>query len=190
MLKVCSVGNNFLFGDNMTLFQCPECAKDVSSKSMFCPHCGLPLPKLKDNLSSTLNSVSSKLSSLHSSEPVNIDDVLEYVDFNKKPRSSYRMNGLGTTFGGYMRLPGYSTIGFIKKYFSIFWIPLIPLGTYLVKDWDGSSGSFIGSIEPQDANQFVEQWKQRTALGFGAILRGATILGIILGISAIVSLMR
>lgn len=177
-------------GDDVTLFQCPECTKDISSKSAFCPHCGLPLPKLKENVSSTLNSVSSKLSSLHSSESVRIDDVLKYVDFNKKPRSSYRINGSGTTFGGYMRLPGYSNIGFIKKYFSLLWIPLIPLGTYLVKNWDGSSGSFVGGIDPQDADQFVEQWKQRTAVGFGAIIRGATILAIIFGVSAIVSLMR
>jgi len=175
----------------MTLFQCPECSKDISSKAAFCPNCGLPLPKLGENVSSTLNSASSKISSvIQPPDPVNIDDVLKYVDLNNSTSSCYRINGIGTTFGGYMRLPGYSNAGFIKKYFSIFWIPLIPLGTYLVKDWDGSSGSFVGGIAPQDADKFINQWKQRTAVGFGAIGTATTIIAVIVGVSLLFSLFR
>ena len=160
------------------------------------------MPKLGKKVASSIDTASSKVSSginavstkidsaIHKTECIDIDDLLQYVDKSKTTGNCRRVNGTGTTFGGHMKLPGFSNLGFIKKYFSIVWIPLFPLGTYLVQDWNGYSGSFIGKIASEDADKFIDQNKQRTAVALGAVATAAKAIALIIGVSLLISSLR
>ena len=179
----------------MALFTCPECNKSISDKAKMCPNCGFPVNRI-----GLLNRMSEKSSKLvnavvkpfdNPNVTVNIDDVLQYTSTMSEHFSpGRRINGIGTTVGGHVLLPGYSDIGFIKKYFSILWIPIIPLGTYLVQDWDGFSGKFIGKIDPKNAARFVNRNRQNTTLGLGALGTLALVVTLMFIVSFLISFIR
>jgi hypothetical protein len=136
----------------MALIKCDECNREISDRAVSCPGCGAPV--IRSN--SPVNPAKSPR--------ISVEDVLKFVNVQSTPGSVRTANGIGITFGGYVAVPGHSKLGFVKKYFCILYIPIIPLGTYLVKDWDGSGGNFIGEISAQDAERFVSRGKQAVAL--------------------------
>ena len=179
----------------MSLIFCPECKKEISDKAKFCPNCGYPMrttsSEFIEKASSIANSASSSLKEPFQNPSVSdFDEVLQYVDVENKTGNGYRINGTGTTFGGFIRLPGYSRFGFIKKYVSIFWIPLIPLGTFLVQDWDGYQGQFIGRISAEHAGLFVNRKRQSLALGLGAIGSFSIVVLALLLVGGLMTLFR
>jgi hypothetical protein len=79
------------------------------------------------------------------------------------------VNGIGTSIGGYVGIPGIHGLGIVRKYFCILFIPLIPLDLYLVKDWHGTGGVFLGQISSEKAAKYVNMGKQALATGIGGI---------------------
>lgn len=145
----------------MALILCEECKREISDRAISCPGCGAPVASNK----LPPNPPKQKIA------PVSIEEVFKYVNRQSIPGNVKTVNGIGFGFGGYVNIPGYSNIGFIKKFFCFLFIPIIPLGTYLVKDWDGSGGKFIGEITAEDAGRFVSVGKQAAFLMFGGLIK-------------------
>ena len=145
----------------MALIFCEECKREISDKAISCPGCGAPvtLKKPEPNLQQ------------QPSKQISIEDVLKYVNRQSIPGNVKTVNGIGVGFGGYVNIPGYGNVGFVKKHVCFLFIPIIPLGTYVVKDWDGSGGKFIGEISAEDAGKFVSLGKQAFYLLLSALMK-------------------
>jgi hypothetical protein len=145
----------------MALICCEECNREISDKAISCPGCGAPIARRKP-LSPPAKSPPT---------PTPIEDVLKHVNRQSTPGYVKTANGIGTTFGGYVAIPGHSNLGFVKYYFCILYIPIYPVGTYLVTDWDGNGGRFIGEISPENARRFVSTSKQAAALMLSTVMK-------------------
>jgi hypothetical protein len=145
----------------MALIRCEECNREISDKAVSCPGCGAPIAQRKP----------SSLPTKPPPAPIPVEDVLKYVNRKSTPSFVKTANGIGTTFGGYVTIPGHSKLGFVKYYFCILYIPIFPMGTYLVTDWDGSGGRFIGEIAPENASRFVSTGKQAVSLLLSTVMK-------------------
>jgi|GEM_PF-2017426 len=166
----------------MALVECPECKKFISDQAPACPSCGLP--------SARKPSTPKKSSPPASPPPVDLAEVLKYVDRSQTPGNCRTVNGLGITMGGFIPLSGYPNIGFIKRYFSVMFLPLIPMGTYLVVDWDGFSGKFVGKMSDEHVGKFISQGKQAVAVALGAFGRLALVIGMLFLLAHILFALR
>jgi hypothetical protein len=149
----------------MSLVSCPECGKSISDKARFCPNCGLPMGnqtiigRAANAVGATINKISKQLDN-----PVESADVQQLSkDLIPLPANfsgGTRVNGIGTTTGGYVGIPGIPGYGIVRRYFSIFFIPVILLDLYVVKDWKGNGGIYIGRISTINARKYVNLKKQ------------------------------
>ncbi len=151
----------------MAIVKCNECGRDVSDKAFSCPGCGAPVES---------GSRSAPTRPVPSPPPLPIapiEEILKYVNTRSNPTMARSVNGIGTTFGGYVSIRGYPNLGFVKCYICLFFFPVFPLGTYLVKDWDGSGGKFVGEISAENAGRFVSRTKQGVAVVVSAVVEFA-----------------
>jgi hypothetical protein len=158
----------------MPLISCPECGRSISDKAKSCPSCGLPMAdetlagRLSQGASSAVRAVSK-----HLNDPVETVGLAELLNDVRKIPSDFSagetINGTGTSIGGYVGIPGIPGLGIVRKCFCVFFIPLIPLGLYLVKDWDGTGGVFLGQISSDKAAKYVNIRKQALATIIGGI---------------------
>jgi hypothetical protein len=62
----------------------------------------------------------------------------------------WRLNGCGTTLLGYLRPSAHSSCYFVRLFVTVLWVPIIPLGVYLVSNSLGARYDFHGQIAPEE----------------------------------------
>lgn len=67
----------------------------------------------------------------------------------------FRINGVGPTLLGELRYPYVEPYYIAMQFFTFFFIPLFPLGFYVVKDGGGNSYVFIGKIRYADLRDYA-----------------------------------
>lgn len=186
----------------MALISCPECEKSISDKAKLCPHCGFPMrtisSDIKDGISSTVDVASTSARNIKKSittpfmspERLSLEEIKDLIDLNLIPSSCFRLNGIGTTFSGCTQVSGYPGLGLIRKYFTIFFIPVIPLGTYLVQDWNGRKGKFVGKVRRGKAKYLVNQKAQTLFVALESFMYIACIVLVILAVGGLFRLLR
>ncbi len=159
----------------MSLINCTECGRSISDKARACSGCGAPLGRnalirqFSQSAKATIRKVSKPLDN-----PIEKVDLAQLLnDISKLPSdfsAGRTLNGFGTRVGGYLGIPGISNLGIVRKHFCIFFIPIIPLGLYLVKDWQGTGGVFLGKISSDDASKYINMRMQVIAMITGGIM--------------------
>jgi hypothetical protein len=81
-----------------------------------------------------------------------LQSILQPID--RAPRLM-RINGIGTTLLGALRYPWLEPHFVAVHFFTVLFIPLFPLGFYLVKPADGRAYYFIGKISHANLAAFV-----------------------------------
>jgi hypothetical protein len=166
----------------MPLITCSECENQISDKARSCPKCGHPLngifTPLAKNAQSSIDAINKRFAAPITS--VNINELMQDVTPLPKSFSAGRsFNGVGTSIGGFVSIPGHPKLGIVRKYVCFLFIPVIPLGLYLVKDWHGSGGSFIGEIDSEKAEKYINMKKQSLATIFWALCMAGFFIGVI-----------
>ncbi|MCC6229992.1 MAG: zinc-ribbon domain-containing protein [Phycisphaerales bacterium] len=168
----------------MPLFACPECGRSISDKAKSCPNCGLPLAtqtlarRLAHSGRVAANAISGSLN--HPATPVDVAQLAkELTEIPPDFSAGWRINGTGTSTGGYTGIPGLPGHGVVRKHFCVLFIPLIPLGLYLVKDWDGNGGVFLGKISSRSAAKYVNLSRQFVFMIIGGIATLIAVFGIL-----------
>ena len=167
----------------MALIKCEECGREISTKANACPGCGAPQGR-----SSSPEIATTPQSALP--ERVSIEEILKHVDQGIVPKFARTVNGIGATFAGYVRIPGYSDLGLVKHFACFLFIPLYPLGTYLVKDWDGTGGRFIGKISTEAAERLVSGSRQAAAVVMSTVIKIAVVIFVLFLCSLVFGLIR
>ena len=167
----------------MTLIKCEDCGREISPRALSCPGCGASVAK------QGAPQVPSNTPPPKSLPPA-LDDILKYVNRKSRPSTARSVNGIGATFGGYVCIPGFSDLGFVKHYVCLLFIPVFPLGTYLVQNWDGNGGSFIGEISAEDARRFVSGSKQGIAVVINVVVMLATFIAALYLIGLLMHVLR
>ncbi|HET7460597.1 MAG TPA: hypothetical protein VFJ82_05100 [Longimicrobium sp.] len=67
----------------------------------------------------------------------------------------YRINGVGSTLLGQLRYPYAEPYYIAMQFFTFLFVPLFPLGFYVVKDGGGNSFFFIGKIRYADLRAYA-----------------------------------
>ena len=129
-----------------------------------------------------------------------LDNPMETVDFAQLLNdisalpsgfsAGRTVNGIGTSIGGYIGIPGIPGLGIVRKYFCIFFIPVIPLGLYIVRDWHGSGGAFLGQISSDKASKYVNMKKLALATVIGGIAMLIVFVGVLLVVAFIFGRIR
>lgn len=143
----------------MALTVCDECDGQISSSATTCPHCGYPI--LRKRLAGEVKAASrSALSALRGLPPKYAsglsDDKLHLLVTRmgkpSPPWSLTRINGCGLHLGKPIpvaRDEGH-LIAVARLYFTLLFIPLVPLGWHVVRVLDESSnlvGQRLGSYQ-------------------------------------------
>jgi zinc-ribbon domain len=159
----------------MPLIQCPECGHSISDKAKSCPSCGLPFAKdtrgsfISQGATAAIKAVTKPLEN-----PVKTVDAAQLLnDITALPAGfspGRTVNGLGTSIGGYIGIPGLPGVGIVRKYFCIFFIPVAPLDLYVVQGWSGTGGVFLGQITSDKAAKYINLKTQTLATGIGGVV--------------------
>jgi ribosomal protein L40E len=149
----------------MALIDCAECNGQLSGSATSCPHCGYPV--LRKRVAEGLKAASrTALSAVRrtsvDAKPDLPDDkqqlLFSRMDRPRPPWTLVRVNGCGLRLGKVMpvtRMDGY-LIAVARLYFTVLFIPLVPLGWHVVREMDGmtngigmklGSYQFIGRID-------------------------------------------
>ncbi len=67
----------------------------------------------------------------------------------------FRINGIGPTLIGRLRYPYMEPYYVSMQFFTLFFIPLFPLGFYVVKTGGGNSYYFVGQLRHADLRAFA-----------------------------------
>lgn len=157
----------------MALIGCIECGRSISDKAVSCPHCGFPRPHSPSDAppkpSTSTTSKSAATCANATVDMVVLANLLKDIERLPTDFSAGRtVNGIGTSTGGYVSISGAPGLGIVRKYFCVFFIPLIPLGLYVVKDWTGEGGVFLGRISSRKASIYVNiKLQALSTLGHG-----------------------
>ena len=92
---------------------------------------------------------------------------------------AFTFNGIGTTLLGSIRPSSLSTRYFARLFFTVLWIPIVPLGIYFVSSVDGRRFQFHGRI---DARDFHSAYPARVLLRFYLV---AFAVSIVLGVALV-----
>ncbi|OPY84478.1 MAG: hypothetical protein A4E72_02213 [Syntrophus sp. PtaU1.Bin208] len=131
----------------MALINCPECNSKISDLALSCPNCGCPQSSWKKQ-SQKQNFLTRFLLWFF---PIIDDDytrnsiinILEKVSFAPSLKT---INGCGRSIYGQLLFSDSENIYIKATFFTIFFIPIIPTGAYLVKEEDYGSYVFLGKL--------------------------------------------
>lgn len=169
----------------MALSPCPECGRSVSSKAKTCPQCGFPV-KGNPLLEGAANAAVRIIGTVddHLRDPVSNVDIGKFLsDVEPLPKgfkAGTTVNGIGTSVGGHIEISGIPELSIVRKYFCFAFLPVIPMGLYVVKDWNGSGGKFLGRISSENAAKYINLKKQGIATVAGGLIKLAVFALIIL----------
>ena len=179
----------------MPLMACADCGRLISDKAESCPACGLPMAK--DTLAARISQgarTAVRAASKPLENPVGKVDLTQLLnDITKLPSgfsAGKTVNGIGTSIGGYVGIPNIPGLGIVRKYFCILFIPVISLDLYLVKDWHGTGGSFLGKISSDKAAKYVNMKKQGLATAIGGIAMMMVFVVVLLSVAFIFGRIR
>lgn len=95
----------------------------------------------------------------------------------------FRINGIGPTLLGQLRYPYVEPYYIAMQFFTFLFIPLFPLGFYVVKAGDGNSYYFIGKIRHADLRAYAGPEGMRSLwlslLRHPSVWLGILLLGVI-----------
>lgn len=128
-------------------------------------------------------STAAKAVSRQFAAPIESADVNQLLaDITKLPDGfspGTTMNGVGTSMGGYVEIPGIPGVGIVRKYCCVLFFPLIPLDLYVVRNWSGSGGVFLGQISTANAAKYVNMKKQSALTFLGGLAVAVVIVGLL-----------
>jgi hypothetical protein len=142
----------------MALINCPECNSKMSDQANSCPKCGCP-KSLWENLKPSQMGQKNSLGAPHSKgrdlyswlfpcveDSLKVRKILENTDRISKIPTLKTFNGCGQTIYGSLSLSGVRKLIIKMTFLSLFFIPIIPTGVYLVEELDNNSYKFYGKI--------------------------------------------
>lgn len=95
----------------------------------------------------------------------------------------YAFNGTGTTLLGHLRPSSVSDRFFARRFFTVFWVPIFPLGIYLVSMVDSRTYRFHWQIAAHD---FHRAYPAKVLWGFYG---SAVALSIGLGVALVLTVL-
>lgn len=180
----------------MALVVCGECERQISSSATACPHCGYPLlrKRLAADVRAASQSAVSALRGLPAGHaeglpPDKLKLLFSRMGKPAPPSSLFRLNGCGVHLGTPIPVAKHEghPIAVARLYFSLFFIPLVPLGWHIVRVLDETStlggprqGSyqFIGQLDGATCSAVFGDTVGTRNL-FGEFARGAWTLALI-----------
>lgn len=179
----------------MALIKCPECGESISDKARSCPRCGLPMSEdsIVRRMSKGAASAVETASRPFKNPDQSIDLAQLFNDLEKLPsdfNGGRTVNGIGSSVGGYTEIPGNPGLGIVREYLCIFFIPIFPLGLYLVKDWRGDGGIYLGKISSEKAAKYVSVIRQGGATAIGGIAKAILLLVFVFLMMALIASIR
>lgn len=131
----------------MALIDCPECNSKISDLASSCPNCGCPQsswkkqPQKQDFFTRFLSWFFPVIDNDYTRK--SIINILEKLSFAPSLKT---INGCGSSIYGQLIFSYSEDIVIKATFFTIFFIPIIPTGAYLVKEKDSGSYVFLGKL--------------------------------------------
>ena len=110
-----------------------------------------------------------------------LHSILQPID---RAPTLFRFNGIGPTLLGQLRYPYAEPYYIAMQFFTFAFIPLFPLGFYLVKPGGGNSYYFVGRLRHADLREFAGPEGMRalwmSLLRHPSVWLGLAVLGVLL----------
>lgn len=132
----------------MGLIPCPACSHEVSEHARTCPSCGHPVaPTTPERVFEGVAKL--RPGQAAANESARAARLMEGLDRGKSPRFLGTINGIGVSLLGRLSAPGLDPVYVTAACGCLFYIPVLPLGFYLVKDAADGSHLCYGRIKPR-----------------------------------------
>jgi hypothetical protein len=178
----------------MALLPCPECGRQVSNMAVACPQCGHPL-----NIGEVEQQTSTGGTRTRSARGWDPRELQQIVSTSllpgKKPWFLSTVNGTGVKMFGFLPVLTHDSrlLGLALAAMCILFVPVIPIGMYLVERPDYQLYRFLGRVP------FAACWRGLGPMGSLRILRAiitemllyqAVFIGVVIIITTVIYAIR
>ena len=132
----------------MPLINCPECGNKISELASSCPKCGCPRrtwEKQSTKKNSLIDFFIDWLSPIIY-EGQKLNNIINSMKRIPTAPNLRTINGCGQSIYGYLIFPGQEHLSVKMTFLTLLFIPIIPMGVYLVKEEDCDSYIFLGKL--------------------------------------------
>jgi hypothetical protein len=178
----------------MTLLPCPECGRQVSNVAAACPQCSYPINTSK--IGQQTSTRGSTAQSVRGWDPRELEQIIATSLIpGKKPWFLSTINGTGVKMFGFLPVltHDFRILGLAMVAMCVLFVPLIPIGIYLIERPDYQLYRFFGRVP------FAACWRGLGPVGSVRLLRSiiaemllyqAVFIGVVIIITIIIYAIR